>query len=75
VAVLIQHPELEHRFHISSYRRFFVPITGKDSAQEIREYFIPDFSNWKDHDLYQKAFDRLMRDLKANPEAPAHTRQ
>jgi len=27
--------------------------TGKDSAREIREYFIPDFSNWKDHDSYQ----------------------
>jgi hypothetical protein len=24
-----------------------------DSAREIREYFIPDFSNWKDHDSYQ----------------------
>jgi hypothetical protein len=22
--------------------------TGKDSAREIREYFIPDFSNWRD---------------------------
>ncbi len=30
--------------------------TGKDSAREIREYFLPDFSNWKDHDSYQKAF-------------------
>jgi hypothetical protein len=39
--------------------------TGKDSAREIREYFIPDFSKWKDHDSYQKAFDRLLRDLKA----------
>ena len=39
--------------------------TGKDSAREIREYFIPDFSNWKDHDSYEKAFDRLLRDLKA----------
>jgi hypothetical protein len=38
---------------------------GKDSAREIREYFIPDFSNWKDHDSYAKAFDRLLRDLKA----------
>ena len=38
--------------------------TGKDSAREIREYFIPDFSNWKDHDSYQ-AFERLLRDLKA----------
>ena len=39
--------------------------TRKDSAREIREYFIPDFSNWKDHDSYQKAFKRLLRDLKA----------
>jgi uncharacterized protein YjbI with pentapeptide repeats len=38
--------------------------TGKDSAREIREYFIPDFSAWKDHDSYQKAFDRLLRALK-----------
>lgn len=37
--------------------------TGKDSAREIREYFIPDFSNWKDHDSYQKAFEELMKDL------------
>jgi hypothetical protein len=37
---------------------------GKDSAREIREYFIPDFSNWKDHDSYQAAFQRLLRDLK-----------
>lgn len=38
---------------------------GIDSAREIREYFIPDFSNWKDHNSYQKVFDRLLRDLKA----------
>jgi uncharacterized protein YjbI with pentapeptide repeats len=40
--------------------------TGKDSAREIREYFIPDFSNWKDHDSYQDAFQRLISDLKAS---------
>jgi hypothetical protein len=40
--------------------------TGKDSAREIREYFIPDFSRWKDHDTYIKAFDRLLRDLKSS---------
>ena len=39
--------------------------TGKDSAREIREFFIPDFSVWKDFDSYQKAFERLLRDLKA----------
>lgn len=37
---------------------------GKDSAREIREYFIPDFTKWKDHDSYQKAFERLLRDLR-----------
>ena len=26
---------------------------------------IGDFTKWKDHDSYQKAFDRLLRDLKA----------
>jgi hypothetical protein len=42
---------------------------GKDSAREIREYFVPDFSNWKNHDDYSHAFDRLLRDLKAGPRA------
>jgi transposase len=32
---------------------------------------IPDFSNWKDHDWYEKAFDRLVRDLKAAVTLPA----
>lgn len=39
--------------------------TGEDLAVEVRQYFIPDFSNWKDHDAFEKAFDRLLRDLKA----------
>ena len=45
--------------------------TGKDSAREIREYFIPDFSCSKEHDCYQKAFDRLVRDLKTEDIAVA----
>jgi hypothetical protein len=44
--------------------------TGKDSVREIREYFILDFSNWKDHDSYQEAFQRLIRDLKASDTKP-----
>jgi hypothetical protein len=44
--------------------------TGKDSAREIREYFIPDFSNWKNHDSYQEAFQRLITDLKASDSKP-----
>lgn len=39
--------------------------TGKDSAREIREYFIPDFSNWKNHHSYQSALKRLLSDLQA----------
>jgi hypothetical protein len=41
--------------------------TGKDSAREIREYFIPDFSNWQDHDSYQARLLRLVKDLKTEP--------
>jgi len=44
--------------------------TGKDSAREIREYFIPDFSHWKNHDSYQEAFHRLLTDLKASDAKP-----
>jgi hypothetical protein len=44
--------------------KLFDSDVGDDSACEIREYFIPDFSNWKDHDLYKSAFDRLLKDLK-----------
>jgi hypothetical protein len=39
--------------------------TGKDLAVEVREYFIRDFSNWENHAAYKPAFDRLLRDLKA----------
>jgi hypothetical protein len=39
--------------------------TGKDSAREVREYYIPDFSEWENHDKYQVAFERLIQDLKA----------
>jgi uncharacterized protein YjbI with pentapeptide repeats len=39
--------------------------TSIDSAREIREYLVADFSNWKDHDSYQKEFDKLIRDLQS----------
>jgi hypothetical protein len=25
---------------------------------------VPDFTRWKEHDAYQKALDRLLRDLR-----------
>jgi hypothetical protein len=39
--------------------------TGKDLATEIREYYISDFTAWKEHDAFEAAFDRLLQDLKA----------
>lgn len=38
--------------------------SGRDLATEVREYFMPDFSNWKNHDSFEKGFERLLRDLK-----------
>ncbi len=38
---------------------------GKDLAIEIREFYIPDFSDWKKHDSYAAAFQNLLRDLTA----------
>jgi hypothetical protein len=49
---------------IKAWRRFDAD-TGKDLAKEVREYFIPDFSNWKEHDAFEKSFERLLRDLRA----------
>jgi len=37
---------------------------GKDSAREIREYSIPDFSHWKDHDSFETEFGKLLEALK-----------
>ena len=39
---------------------------GTDSAREIREYYIPDFSRWdRDNEAYQKEFEKLVTALKA----------
>jgi len=37
-------------------------------ASDVRKRHIGDFTNWKNHDSYQEAFDRLMRDLKDEQE-------
>jgi TIR domain/Pentapeptide repeats (8 copies) len=39
--------------------------SGKDLAIEVREYFIPDFSNWKDPEIFKQSFQRLLNDLSA----------
>ena len=57
-------------FETLSAWKSFDADTGKDLGCEVREYFIPDFSHWKEHDAFEAAFARLLRDLKAT-EAPA----
>jgi hypothetical protein len=52
-------------FEKSRSWKLFDADAGIDSARELREYFIPDFSNWRNHDDYARAFDRLVRDLKS----------
>jgi hypothetical protein len=52
-------------FHAIRQWKLFDADIGDDSAGEIREYFIPDFSNWENHDSYKQAFQRLLSDLKA----------
>jgi hypothetical protein len=43
--------------------------TGKDSAREIREYYIPDFSQWERPEKFKEEFEKLVRDLKKAEEA------
>jgi uncharacterized protein YjbI with pentapeptide repeats len=45
--------------------------SGQDLAKLVRAYHLPDFSKWKDHDSFEKAFARLLDDLKA--EEPSGT--
>jgi hypothetical protein len=48
--------------------------TGAAWAASIRrQRHIGDFSKWKDHDFYQKAFDRLLKDLKATDSRTKNT--
>ena len=37
---------------------------GKRLATELREYYIPDFSNWKDHGSFETEFGKLLDALK-----------
>lgn len=39
--------------------------SGKDLGVELREYLIPDFSRWKEHDQFEASFAKLLKDLKA----------
>jgi hypothetical protein len=48
---------------------YFDSDIGKDSAREIREYHIPNFSKWKtDQDAYGREFDKLLKALNEKPQ-------
>jgi len=48
-----------------------VMATDQAWAADVRRTrHIGDFTRWKDHDAYQQAFQRLLRDLKAEQKAP-----
>jgi len=38
---------------------------GQDLAAEVREYFIPDFTDWNNPDTFERSFARLLTDLHA----------
>jgi hypothetical protein len=40
--------------------------TGEDLAKAVRKCHIPDFSNWKNHDAFERAFTRLEIDLRTS---------
>jgi uncharacterized protein YjbI with pentapeptide repeats len=46
-------------------RNLFDAARGTDSARKIGEHAVADFSNWKDHDAYQRNLQRLVEDLKS----------
>ena len=59
--------------------RVLFPIRVDDAVMDTTEQWahdikrtrhIGDFSRWKDHDAYQKAFDRLLRDLRIETPPP-----
>ena len=50
---------------LEQWESFYADL-AEDVAQEIRDYFIPDFSNWQDHDTFETSFARLLKDLKAD---------
>jgi hypothetical protein len=40
--------------------------TCEDLAEEVRKNHLPDFSDWKNHDAFERAFARLEKDLRTS---------
>jgi uncharacterized protein YjbI with pentapeptide repeats len=63
---LDKEPEGKHNVLFSIRLDKAILTCETDWAKEIRKSrHIGDFEHWKDHDAYQVAFERLLRDLKA----------
>lgn len=52
----------------------FNPDIGDDNARRIREFYIPDFSNWRDQNAYTVTLSRLITALRANAEGASGPR-
>ncbi len=46
-------------------------LDGEDLAARIRRDYIPEFSNWKDQDAFEKEFSHLVRDLRSDDDRAA----
>jgi hypothetical protein len=42
----------------------FYADEGEDLAEELREYLIPDFANWKEKKCFEEAFSKLFQALR-----------
>lgn len=42
-----------------------------DWVPRMRAYHVCDFRKWKNHDSYEREFDRLLKDIKAPPPSPS----
>jgi TIR domain/Pentapeptide repeats (8 copies) len=52
---------------------FYDMTTGENLAEEVRAFYVPDFTGWgTDHARYKAAFDKLLKGLKAE-EQPTDT--
>jgi hypothetical protein len=40
--------------------------TFEDLAEAVRKNHIPDFSNWKNHDAFERAFAHLEKNLRTS---------
>jgi hypothetical protein len=59
---------------LQQWKSFYADL-AEDLAEEIREYFIPDFSNWNDHDSFEAGFARLLTDLTAGEQKTCTARR